>query len=184
MVEVLMRTWPMLLVRGLLACAIGAYAMQHPTTTMLSFVFALAALAATDGAVALVLAATSYGSSHSRRTLAAMGIAGILAAGGVLLSPRAAVLVLLIIIASWAVMRGLFAMLTALELRREIHGEWLMFTSGVLSIVFGFALVMAPVTGLLAVGVVVAVHALAIGLIEIALAFQARRPWPELAWRR
>jgi len=182
-VEVMMRTWPMLLVRGLVALGIGILALQHPGMTVLSLMFAVAALAAIDGCVALVLAATSYGSAQSRRALIATGLAGV-AAAAIVAWPGAALAARLIVAACWAVMRGVFEMLTALELRREVRGEWMMFASGLLSVIFGVALVVSPLTGVTAIGLFVAVYALSIGLLESTLAFRARRPWPELVWRR
>jgi uncharacterized membrane protein HdeD (DUF308 family) len=115
MVEVMMRTWPMLLVRGLVTCGLGVFALRHPDMTVLSIVLAFAALAAIDGGVSLVLAATSYGSLQSRRALTAAGLAGVLAAAVVLLWRGAAVATLVIIVACWMLMRGAFLMLAALE---------------------------------------------------------------------
>ena len=180
----MMRTWPMLLARGLLALGVGIFALQHPGMTVLSLIFALAALAAIDGCVALVLAATSYGSVQSRRALIATGLAGVAAAAAIVAWPAAALAARLIVAACWAVMRGVFEMLTALELRREVRGEWMMFASGLLSVIFGVALVVSPLAGVTAIGLFVAVYTLSIGLLESTLAFRARRPWPELVWRR
>jgi uncharacterized membrane protein HdeD (DUF308 family) len=57
---------------------------------------------------------------------------------------------LLILIASWAVVRGLFEVVAATKLRKELTNEWVLILSGVLSIIFGALLFLNPAAGAMA----------------------------------
>src|SRR5262249_36731823 len=90
---------------------------------------------------------------------------------------------LLYLIAFWAIVTGVFEIITAIRLRHEIRGEWLMAMIAILSMAFGFLLVAFPVTGALSVILIIGAFALATGALMIALAFNRRslrRPGGEI----
>jgi uncharacterized membrane protein HdeD (DUF308 family) len=88
--------------------------------------------------------------------------------------PSITALVLLYVVAIWAILSGVAEMIAAVALRREIAGEWALFLVGVLSVIFGIILAVLPGVGLLSVVWLVGLYALAIGVALIGLAFRVR----------
>ena len=52
-------------------------------------------------------------------------------------------------IASWAIVLGVFQIIGAIRLRKEIDNEWMLVLGGVLSVLFGVVLLVAPGAGAL-----------------------------------
>ena len=88
--------------------------------------------------------------------------------------PGVTALVLLLFIASWAIVVGAFEIVGAIRLRREIDNEWMLVFSGAVSVLFGLALLVRPGAGALAVLWVIGTFAILSGVIYIALALRLR----------
>ncbi len=84
-------------------------------------------------------------------------------------------LVLLMLIAAWALVTGVLQIVTAIRIRKEIHNEWLLGLAGVLSIVFGVLMMANPRAGALALIVVIGAYAVLFGALLIALGFKLRK---------
>jgi uncharacterized membrane protein HdeD (DUF308 family) len=63
----------------------------------------------------------------------------------------------------------------AIQLRKEIEGEWLLILSGLLSVAFGVLLLVQPGAGALAVVWIIGWYAILAGCIYIALAFRLKK---------
>jgi uncharacterized membrane protein HdeD (DUF308 family) len=62
----------------------------------------------------------------------------------------------------------------AIDLRKEIQGEWLLILGGLVSVAFGVFLMARPGVGALAVLWLIAGYAIAYGIVLGVLAFKAR----------
>lgn len=89
--------------------------------------------------------------------------------------PAITVLVLLYMIAAWAVITGAFELWAAFELRRHLTGEWTLILAGIASIVFGVLLMVAPVAGELVLAWWIGGYALAFGILMILLSLRLRQ---------
>lgn len=88
--------------------------------------------------------------------------------------PGITAVALLYLIAAWAIARGVFEIVTAVQLRKEITNEWMLVIAGILSVLFGVALVANPAAGALAVVWIIGAYAIIFGLMMIVLAFRLR----------
>src|SRR5690606_19834914 len=80
----------------------------------------------------------------------------------------------LAVIAAWSLVGGVLEIAAAIRLRREIHNEWALALSGVLSVGLGALLLLAPAAGALAVVLWVGVYAFVVGILQIVLSFRLR----------
>ena len=176
----LAENWWMLLLRGIAAIIFGILAFLWPGITLLTLIFLWGAYAVVDGVFALWSAISGKGGGEmgSRWWLALVGLCGVVAGILAFAWPGVTALVLLLFIAAWAIVTGVFQVVGAIRLRKEIEGEWLLILSGLLSIAFGLVLVMQPGTGALAVIWLIGTFAIIEGILFVALAFRLKKHKP------
>ena len=102
------------------------------------------------------------------------GLVGIAAGLVTFFWTGAATIAILSIIAAWAIVTGVFEIVSAIRLREEIEGEWLLLLSGLLSVLFGIALVIWPVAGLVAVTWMIGAYSILFGVLLTMLGFRLR----------
>jgi uncharacterized membrane protein HdeD (DUF308 family) len=142
---------------------------------LLSLTLLWGAYALADGGLALWAAITgSAGSVAPRWWLAVAGVAGIISGIVAFFLPGITAFVLLMFIASWSIVIGVMQIAGAIQLRKEIDGEWLLALSGLLSIVFGVILMVRPDAGAVAVAWIIGWYAILAGILAIGLAFRLK----------
>ncbi len=188
MLRTLARNWWAVVLRGVCAVLFGVGAFAWPGITLAVLVLMYGAYALADGVLAVVWALTRRQPGAFPWGVLLSGLAGI--AVGVIAfgRPGLTALLLLYLIAGWAIVRGLFEVVAAIALRKEIEHEWLLAASGVLSILFGVFLVVSPGAGALAVLWVIGAFAIVLGILMIALGLRLRalkdRPAARQAYSR
>src|SRR5437773_2643238 len=145
---VLVRNWWALALRGVLAVLLGVVAFVLPGVTLAVLIALFGVYALVDGFLSIV-AGVKAAEHHERfGSLLWRRIVGIAAGLAALALPAVTAIVLTLIIGVWAIVTGVLEIVAAVHLHRA-HGEWLLIMNGVLSAVFGLALVVAPGFGLL-----------------------------------
>jgi uncharacterized membrane protein HdeD (DUF308 family) len=176
MLHALAENWWLLLLRGIAAIAFGILAFIWPGLTLLTLTFLWGAFAIVDGALALWAALSGKGGEMAPRWwLAIVGVAGVLAGVLAFAWPGITALVLLLFIACWAIIIGALQIWGAIQLRKEIEGEWLLILAGLLSIVFGVILILQPAVGALAVVWLIGWFAILVGASFVGLAFRLKK---------
>jgi uncharacterized membrane protein HdeD (DUF308 family) len=167
--SVLGQRWWMLLIRGIAAIVFGLLAFSWPGLTIIILTALFAAYALVDGIFALVVGVHAHW-----WVLAFVGMLGIVAGLVAFFYPGLTALTLLLIIAAWAIVRGIIEITAAIQLRKVIANEWALILGGLCSVVFGIILFARPAVGALAVIWIIGAYALIIGIFLIILSFRVK----------
>jgi uncharacterized membrane protein HdeD (DUF308 family) len=171
-VDQLARHWWVIGLRGLAAILFGVLAFVWPGMTLAVLVLLFGAYALADGVLTL-LAALRGGVQH-RIVMLVEGVVSVLAGLAAFVWPGLTALVLLYIIAFWAIVTGVLEIVAAIRVRRAISNELGLVIGGVLSVVFGVVLLIAPGAGALAVIFLIGAYAVVFGIALLGLAWRLR----------
>jgi uncharacterized membrane protein HdeD (DUF308 family) len=167
--------WWLFLIRGIAAIIFGILAFAWPGVTLVVLVLFFGAFALVDGIASLIAAITGRGATAPRWWLAIIGLVGIAAGLLTFFWPAVTAVLLLYFIAGWAIAMGVFQIIGAIQLRKEIDNEWLLVLSGVVSVLFGILLLAVPGTGLLALIWLIAIDAIIFGVLVIGFGLRLRK---------
>lgn len=174
MVDVLARNWGWIALRGAAAVLFGLLTLFNPAISLAALVLFFGAYAFVDGLFTSIAAVANRRDPRRWMELLISGLVGIAIGVVTLFWPGVTALVLLYLIAAWALVIGVGAIFTAIRLRKVIRSEWLLALAGAISVVFGLLLISFPIAGALAATVWIGIYALALGITLIALAFRLR----------
>jgi uncharacterized membrane protein HdeD (DUF308 family) len=166
--------WWALVVRGVAALIFGLLAFVWPGITLLSLVFLFGAYAMVDGIFAIVAGLRAPKEFKRWWLLLIEGILSVIAGVMAFFWPGITALILLGLIAGWAILTGIIEIVAAIQMRKQITGEWLMIVSGLLSVLFGALLLINPAGGALAVVFIIGAYAVVFGIMQIALGIKLR----------
>lgn len=169
------RHWGWVALRGVVAILFGLMAMFMPAITLSALVLVWGAFALVDGVLALMAGVRIRDNGKPLWALIVVGLLGIAAGIVTFLWPGLTALVLLYIIAIWALVAGVFQIIAAVRFRKEIRNEWLLGLSGVVSVLFGGMLIMQPGAGALALVWVIGIYAVFFGILLLVFSFRLRQ---------
>jgi uncharacterized membrane protein HdeD (DUF308 family) len=169
----LAQNWWAVALRGVLAIAFGIFALLFPGITLLSLVLLFAAYMLVDGVLAIISAVRAARKSERWGLLVLEGIADIAAGVIAFLWPGITIFAFTIIIAAWSIVSG-GLMFAAASRLGERHGRWWLAAAGILSVIFGFMLILAPLIGAIVLTLWLGAYALVFGGMLLVLAFRLR----------
>jgi uncharacterized membrane protein HdeD (DUF308 family) len=176
------QAWGWVLLRGVLALALGVAALMFPLSALFAFTLLFAAFATVDGIASLLAGIRSARAGERWGAMLFRGVIGI--AVGVIfvalpmLATVSYAFITVVMLAFWSVLAGIFEISAAIRLRKLIHGEWLLALSGIFSLVLGVAIlalvIPSPVATLLSAAWLIAIYAFAAGLVLVVQAFRLK----------
>jgi len=172
MLHLLARHWWALALRGVFAVLFGLLTFLIPGITLLTLVLLFGAYAILDGVFDIISAVRAPGRHWP---LVLEGVVGIIIGILTFIWPGITTMVLLYLIAFWAIFTGILEIVAGIRLREVIANEWLLILMGVLSVLFGFLILIFPGAGALAIIIWIGAYSLLFGIMLIALAFLLRR---------
>jgi uncharacterized membrane protein HdeD (DUF308 family) len=173
MKEMLAKAWWIVALRGVAAVLFGLLAWFWPGLTLLFLIGLFAAFAILSG-VGYVAGALQNRAKQGWWLILLLGLVNIGAGVFAFFYPGVTAFALVIIIAVNAIFSGVLDISTAIRLRKEIEGEWMLALSGLVSIVFGGMLIVMPGAGALALVWVIAAFSIAAGILLIFLGFRLK----------
>jgi uncharacterized membrane protein HdeD (DUF308 family) len=168
------KNWWLFLLRGLAAIAFGVLSLMWPGISLVTLILLYGAYALVDGVCALAAGIFGKVSVAPRWWLIIVGLAGIAAGIATFMWPGITALVLLFFIAGWAIASGVFQIIGAIQLRKEIDNEWWLILNGSLSVLFGIALFVMPGAGALALIWIIGFYAILYGALLVGFAVKIR----------
>jgi uncharacterized membrane protein HdeD (DUF308 family) len=175
MLHALAKCWWLLLLRGIAGIVFGILAFVWPGLTLLTLVILYGAFALVDGVLSIVAAFTGSAKPVPTWWLVVVGLLGIAAGIVTFAWPGITAIVLVLLIGAWALVHGIFEIIGAIQLRKEIDNEWWLILSGVLSVIFGLIVLFLPGAGALGLIWGIAAYSIAFGIMFIGLALKLRK---------
>jgi uncharacterized membrane protein HdeD (DUF308 family) len=165
--------WWAVALRAVAAILFGLIALFVPGATILSLVLLFAAYMLVSGAFAIVDAIVSA-RRHERWGLTLLtGILDIAAGLIAALWPSITVLAFIALFAAWSLLSGILMLAGAIS-RKGRPGRWWLALNGVVSVVFGVLLVIAPLVGAVVLTWWLGAFVFAFGVLLLIFAFRLR----------
>jgi uncharacterized membrane protein HdeD (DUF308 family) len=176
MLELLVRRWWMIALRGLLAVVFGLLTIAWPGITVLALVLLWGVYTLVDGVTAVIMGVTNRSAPTDHRVIhGLLGLLGIAAGLITFLWPQITAVALLVIIAAWALVAGALQIAAAIRLRKQISNEWFLGLSGAVCVVLGVLLIVQPAEGAIGLVIAIATFAIVWGVSLILFGLRLRR---------
>jgi uncharacterized membrane protein HdeD (DUF308 family) len=160
------RTGWLLVIYGVISVLFGLSALIWPGSTVVALAWAFGIMALAEG-IASVFALFQRHVAISRGWLVLYALASIIFGLLAIMHPLAVANVLLLFLAAWLIVAGIYRIVFAIRVRKEIQGEWMIALSGVLAIVLGVLFFAYPIAGLLTLAIWIGAAALIYGVLQL-----------------
>jgi uncharacterized membrane protein HdeD (DUF308 family) len=169
----LAQNWWAFTLRGIIAILFGLVAFFLPGAVMLSLALLFGIYLVVDGIFG-VISAVRAARRHERWGLLLFeGILNIVMGVIAFVFPVAAVLAFVFVTAAWALLTGGLMLGSAFSLHVS-HGRWWLAVGGIVSLLWGIALVIAPLIGAVVLTWWLGAYAIVFGIMLLVLSFQLR----------
>jgi uncharacterized membrane protein HdeD (DUF308 family) len=173
MSRLLARNWWAIALRGVVAVVFGLIALFVPGAVLLTLALFFAAYLLVDGVLGII-AAVRAASHHERWALLSFeGLVNIVVGVVAAMFPAAAVFAFVLLIAIWALVTGILMIGAALRLHVS-HGRWWLLFAGVVSVLWGLLLLLAPLMGAVVLTWWIGAYAIIFGISLLVLGFRLR----------
>jgi uncharacterized membrane protein HdeD (DUF308 family) len=171
MSALLAESWWLIALRGVVAIIFGLIALFVPVAVLLSLALLFGAYALVGGVIGLVAAIRAARTHQRWGLLFTEGILNIVMGIVAILFPASAILAFVIVTAVWALLSGGMLLGTAFQIHQ---GRWWLVLSGVVSVVWGILLLLAPLVGAIVLTWWLGAYAIVFGVTLLVLAYKLR----------
>lgn len=173
MSALLAQNWWAVALRGVFAIIFALIAFFWPGATLLSFAIFFSAYMLVDGVFGIVSGIRAASNNQRWGLLILEGILNILVGVIAFLMPGLTIVFFITLLAVWSLVTGILMIVAAFKLNPEYGRGWLIF-SGIVSVLFGVALLIAPLVGAVVLTWWLGAYALFFGVAMVVLGFKLR----------
>jgi uncharacterized membrane protein HdeD (DUF308 family) len=165
--------WWAIVLRGVVALLFALWAVAFPPLTIAVLAVLFAAYLIVDGVLAVIAGIRAAEAHRKWWPFALEGAANLIAGAIAFFAPALTVVVVIALVAAWAIVTGLLMLMPAFSLPAGTGRGW-MILAGVASIVLGIAIIFEPTFGVLYIVWTIAAYAGLFGIGLIALGLRVR----------
>jgi uncharacterized membrane protein HdeD (DUF308 family) len=174
MLKTMSRFWWMLILRGVIALLFALLAFTRPEVTFTALVIMLGAFFLADGLVALFLGWHMRNDDDEWWSVSLEGGLGIVLGILALARPDIAATTMVMFIALWCLLSGVFEIFAAIKLRKEIENEWMLGLAGLVSVGLGVLMLINPTAGAISIMWWIGLYAAIFGVFFVLLGLRLR----------
>lgn len=175
MLQSLSRHWWILVLRGLVSILFAVFAFINPKAAFETLVLVLGIFLLADGLLALYLGINMRGRDRDWWVVMLEGLLGVGLGILTFVNPSLTASGVVLFVALWCLVTGIFEIGTAIRLREEIDNEWLLGIAGALSVALGILMLINPNAGALSITLWIGFYALLFGGLLVMLGLRVRR---------
>lgn len=175
--EEVRRSWWVSVLFGLIGIVFGVMTLAKPFQALVAMAWAFGIFALAEG-IASLLALFDRRVAVSKALLLFYGVASIAFGVIAVANPKATAGILFLMLAFWLIVAGVFRIVFAIRVRKEIVGEWLIALSGVLAILLGILFLRNPAVGLFTTALWIGAGALVYGVAQVFAGLRFRKHEP------
>jgi uncharacterized membrane protein HdeD (DUF308 family) len=172
--ELCKRVWWTFLIGGIASVAFGILAFFNPGVALFVLGLYLAAYLIVDGAVNVWGAVTNR-EKDGWWAILLLGLLSVAVGIYAVFVPAASMLAIVYMAAFIAMLIGVSSLYLGWRIREEVSSEWVLYVTGILSVLFSLLILFRPGVGGTTVVYLIATWAILIGALRIFFAFKARK---------
>jgi uncharacterized membrane protein HdeD (DUF308 family) len=170
--------WWIILLRGSIAILFGIAVIALPGLALLVAAAFIAAYLLIDGIIAVAVAIQERNVASRWWILLIEGIIGIIVGILAFIWPGRTLLVVIYLIAIWAILTGIAELASAFMMGRSLAQEWMLAIGGIISIILGVLFFVDPINALYTILLIVGIYAIIFGVLLIIRAIRFRSTTP------
>ena len=174
MKQLLAKNWWAYVLRGILIAFLGIVAFLSPGITAATLVFWVAIFFFVDGILGLLGVVMSWKEREDKWLNVLESVVTIFLAIIMFRAPELALYLAVLYVGLWCIMAGVSRIAMAIQLRKEIEGEFWMVLNGAIMVLFGLWIVAYPGIGLATLMSTLGFFALLAGIVMVVFGFKAK----------
>lgn len=167
------KTWWVYLLGGIASVAFGVIALMKPAEAFLIIAMFFAAYLIIDGAFNFASAVTHRAKQGWWLSML-YGLLSVVLGGYMLAVPPVSMIAIVYTVAFISLFFGATQIFLGVKVRKEIKGEWVLYLTGLMSVLFGLLILFRVDIGGLTIIYMIAFWALTVGMLRIVFSFRAR----------